>query len=189
MEPAAEQILARYCYVLSLFEEAYRNLSNAYQYSPLLIPNPKESVEELLAIPQDAWIDDLCAMSWLFYDRYHDRLSLPSVLNPTFKGCGAVSGSDADLIVDGCLIELKTTIEPEIKANTLWQLAGYVLLDFHDAYKICSVGTYLPRQGELFQWSIGDFLHQLTGNEAVSLAQLRQEFSMICQGALSDRKV
>jgi hypothetical protein len=185
LEPAAEQTLARCCYVLSLFEDAYRNLRNAYQYSPLLIPNPIESVEELLSIPQDAWIDDLCAMSWLFYDRYHNRLSLPSVLNPIFQGCGAVSGSDADLIVEGCLIELKATIEPEIKSNTLWQLAGYVLLDSHDAYKICSVGTYLPRQGELFQWSIGDFLHQLTGNEIVSLAQLRQEFSILCHDSLT----
>jgi hypothetical protein len=189
LEPAEEQILARYCYVLSLFEEAYRNLSNAYQYSPLLIPNPKESVEELLALPQDAWIDDLCAMSWLFYDHYQHLLSLPSVLNPIFKGNGAVSGSDADLIVDGCLIEIKTSIHPQIKANTLWQLAGYILLDSHDTYQICSVGTYLPRQGELFQWSLDDFLHRLTGDEIVSLAQLRREFSILCQDIQTGREV
>jgi hypothetical protein len=181
-----EKLLARYCYVLALFEQLYR--SNAsYQYSPLLIPGPKQSVDELLEIPTDAEIDDLCAMSWLFYDRYHDLLSLRSVLNPTLKRYGAVSESDVDLIVDKCLIEIKASIKPEIESPLLWQLAGYLLLDYKDRYKIRSVGIYMARQGKLFQWPIADFLCLLTGNDAVPLAQLRQEFRTLCRGVRSGR--
>ena len=183
-----EKLLARYCYVLSLFEQLYR--SNAsYQDSPLLKPAPKQSVDELLEIPEDAEIDDLCAMSWLFYDRHHDRLSLPSVLNPTFTRCGAVSESDADLIVDGCLVDIKASTKPEIKPLMLWQLAGYLLLDYNDKYNIHSVGIYMARQGELFQWPIADFLHRLIGENTIFLVQLRQEFRTLCQGIQPRRGV
>ncbi len=176
-----EKLLARYCYVLALFEQLCRDI-NSYLYSPLLMPWRKQSVDELLGIPTDAEIDDLCAMSWLFYDRYHDRLSLRSVLSPTFKECGVVSESDADLIVGRCLMEIKASIKPKITSLLLWQLAGYLLLDDKDKYKIRSVGIYMARQGKLLQWPIVDFLRQLTGNDVVSLAQLRQEFCMFCQG-------
>jgi hypothetical protein len=42
LEPEAERILARYCFVLSLFEEAFR--SDRYRDGPLLVPAPKRSV-------------------------------------------------------------------------------------------------------------------------------------------------
>jgi hypothetical protein len=181
LEDEQEKLLARYCYVLALFEQLYRDTASCL-YSPLLMPRRKQSVDELLAIPTDAEIADLCAMSCLFYDRYHDRLSLRSVLSPTFKECGVVSESDADLIVDRCLMEIKAGIKPEITPLLLWQLAGYLLLDNKDKHKIRSVGIYIVRQGKLLQWPTEDFLHLLTGNETVSLAQLRQEFRKLFQG-------
>ena len=176
-----EKLLARYCYVLALIEQLYRSYGT-YEYSPLLRPRPKQSVDGLLEIPTDAEIDDLCAMSWLFYDRYHDRLSLRSRLSPTLKRYGVVSESHADLIVDGCLIEIIASIKPEIKSSSLWQLAGYLLFDHNDKYKIRSVGTYMARQGKLLQWPIDDFLRLLTGKDTVPLAQLRQEFRVLCRG-------
>jgi hypothetical protein len=177
-----EKLLARYCYVLALFEQLYRNYRYPnYPYSPLQIPGPEQSVDELLEIPTNAEIDDLCTMSWSFYDRYHDRLSLHSVVNPTFKSCGVVSKSDADLIVDGCLIEIIASIKPGIKSSSLWQLAGYLLFDYYDKYEIRSVGTYMARQGKLLQWPIDDFLCLLTGNDTASLAQLRLEFRLLCR--------
>jgi hypothetical protein len=176
-----EKLLARYCYVLALFEDLYRS-KTSFQYSPLLRPRSKQSVDELLEIPTDAEIADLCAMSWLFYDRYHDRLSLRSVLSPTLERCGAVSECHADLIVDGCLIEIIASVKPEIESRSLWQLAGYLLLDNKDKYKIRSVGIYMARQGKLLQWQIDDFLRLLTGNDTVSLTQLRQGFPAWCRG-------
>ena len=183
-----EKLLARYCYVLALFEQLYRNRAS-FRYSPLLRPSPKQSVDELLEIPTSAEIKDLCAMSRLFYDRYHDRLSLRSVLNPVLNRCGAVTASYADLIVDGCLIEIIAGIKAKINSHSLWQLAGYLLLDYNDRYEIRSVGIYMARQGKLLQWPIADFLYLLTGNDTASLAQLRQEFWMMCHGVWLGRGV
>jgi len=186
LELAEERVLARYCFVLGLFEEIYR--SNRYLDGPLLVPAPRKNVDELLAIPEDAWVDDLCALSRLFYDKHSHLLSLPFTLNPTFVGSGDVGGADADLIVNGCLIEIKTTIGPKVDAKHLRQLVGYVLLDYDDARHIESVGIYMARQGELFTWPIADFLCQLTGDNTISLTQLRQEFRALFQTKQSRRR-
>ena len=174
-----EQTLDRFCIVLSLFEQVFR--SNAYVRGPLMLPVVKHSIEELLAIPQAVELDDLSAMFALFYDRCHDLLSHSRVLNPTFAGSLDVGGADADFIVDGCLIDMKATISPQIKADFLYQLAGYVLLDYNDTYHINSVGIYMARQRMLFSWPIAEFVYKLTGTDPASLGALRQEFRTLCQ--------
>ena len=85
------------------------------------------------------------------------------------------------MVVDGCLIDIKTSISPQIKAEYLYQLAGYLLLDYDDALHINSMGIYLARQGILFAWPVAEFLQKLTNDENVSLAKLRQEFQMLLQ--------
>ncbi len=179
LEQDEERVLARYCFVLALFEEVFR--TNRYRDSLLLMPAPRKSLDELLAISEDAWIDDLCALSTLFYDNYHHLLTQPHVLNPTFSGSPDVGGADADLVVDGCLIDIKTSISPQIKAEYLYQLAGYLLLDYDDKLQVGSVGIYMARQGILFTWPVVEFLRLLTGNGTDSLSQLRQEFRAICK--------
>jgi len=179
LEAEAEQALARYCFVLGLFEEVYR--SHRYMDGPLIVPAPRKSVEELLALPENAWIDDLCTVSTLFYDNYHQLLSLPFNLNPTFAGSSDVGGADADIIIDGQLIEIKASILPKISSSWLYQLVGYVLLDYDDHHHFHSVGIYMARQGLLLTWPLMDFVHLLTGNDQISLTQLRQEFRTVCQ--------
>ena len=179
LDAADEQVLDRFCFVLSLFEQVFR--SNAFVQGPLVQPTVKQSVEELLAIPQVAWLDDLGAMFTLFYDRYAHLLSRPAVLNPIFAGSVDIGGADADMIVDGCLIDIKASISPHIKADFLYQLAGYVLLDYHDTYHITSVGIYMARQGMLFPWPLAEFLQKLTGDGEHALNSWRQEFQALCQ--------
>lgn len=174
MEPEAEQELARYCFVLALFEEVFRTPN--WESGPLVIPSTKQSVEELLAVPEQAVIDDLCQLSALFYDRFHGLLTLPHVLNPTFKGSSDVAGADADLIVDGCLIDIKASVNSKINPEWLRQIVGYVLLDYDDTYQITSVGIYMARQGMLFTWPLADLLSQLIGDPAATVESLRQEF-------------
>src|SRR6266699_4730715 len=78
LECKAELSLARYCYVLALFEEVYRSgLAALIQRSPLFVPKTKQNVEELLDIPQAPWIEDLCDMSTLFCERYQELFSRP----------------------------------------------------------------------------------------------------------------
>jgi hypothetical protein len=179
LELQAEHLLDRYCFVLSLFEQAAR--SNTYLQGPLMQPTVKRSVEELLAIPQQSWIDDMGMLFNAFYDRYQHLLSLPHVLNPTFAGSGDVGGADADLVVDGCLIDIKTSIAPQLKADYLYQLAGYLLLDYDDQLHINAVGIYMARQAILFRWAVPEFLHVLTGDSRADLQTLRLQFRALCQ--------
>lgn len=180
-----ERTLDRLCIVLSLFEQVFR--TNTYIQGPLMQPTVKRSVEELLAIPQDAWLDDLSQLFNLFHTRQADLLSLPHILNPTFAGSHDVGGADADLIVDGCLIDIKTSISPQIRADYLYQLAGYLLLDYNDTFHINTLGIYMARQGVLLKWNGLEFLQKLTGDEQISLASLRREFRELCRRFTSSR--
>src|SRR5262249_46541666 len=130
-----EDMLNRQCIVLALYERFYREGSAAFAYSPLYRPQPKRTVAEMLAIAEDPWIADLGALSGAFFDRYSGLLSRPFTLNPTFDGSRDVGGADADLIVEGCLIDIKATSRPfENVRQLVYQLLGYTLLDYSDQY-------------------------------------------------------
>jgi hypothetical protein len=171
-----ECLLARYCFVLSLFEVMYRAGFDSLQNGPLLMPAPKRSVEELLDSISDEWAADLAALSWLFFDSCSHLLSRPAVLNPIFYGSRLVEGADADLVVDGCLIEVKASGRSELRTEWLRQLAGYLLLDLDDTYRITSLGIYMARQGMLLTWPVEQFISKLTGDSMTTLAALRQDF-------------
>jgi hypothetical protein len=181
LERVAERILVRYCYVLSLFEEVYH--SSFYLEGPLMMPTVKRSVKELLAIVEEPWVDDLCALSWLFYDQNSHLLSAQFTLNPIFAGGSDVGGADRDLIVDGCLIELKTSKQKTLNPLWLRQLAGYLLLDYTNQHKIESIGIYMARHGMLFAWLVPTFIRTLTGDHTVTLPELHKEFRAVCQEA------
>ena len=87
-----------------------------------------------------------------------------------------VDGADADLIVNGPLIEIKSTTPCAIRGDWLWQLLGYVLLDYSDQYRINSVGIYMARQGRLFTWDIEDAIRGLCSGEPPAIEELRTQF-------------
>lgn len=177
LPPDDEQLLCRYCYVLSLFEQVFRtSFDTILRSSPLFVPSIKQNVEALLAIPQEVCLDDVAAIFHLFYERYNTLLSKPHNLNPVFAGSLDVGGADGDLIVDGCLIDIKASISPKLTAEHLFQLAGYLLLDYDDVLHITSVGIYMARQGMLFTWPVEEFVSQLTGDRGVTMKELRREF-------------
>ena len=108
LEPGDEELLARYCIVLALFEEFERpGAARAYGSSPLLGVGSAPTVDGLLGIAERHWVDDLCRLSEAFFHAFDGRFSGDTVLNPTFQG--VTMGADADIIIDGCLMEFKTT--------------------------------------------------------------------------------
>ena len=179
LEREEEQVLARYCFVLALFEEVDRRMS--YRYSPLAFPRLRKNVDDFLAIPREEWIDDLCRLMNLFYEQFAHLLALPHVVNPTFQGCSDIGPSEADLIVDGCLITIKADVEERMRSVWLRHLAGCVLLDYDDLFHINSVGTYLVRRGKLLRWPLDEFLRLLSGEATMSISTLRKEFHTRCQ--------
>ncbi len=171
-----EDKLNRYCYILALYDQLFR--AGPTINSPLY-GRPIEGAEELLTIPSSEAVNDMRVLSWKFYDDFQHLFSLPFVLNPTFEGSVKIGGADADLIVDGTLIDIKTTKKREIDRDWLWQIMGYVLLDYSDTYKITSIGLYLTRQGMLLKWDMREVLAFLYKGKPKSLEQLRDEFKEI----------
>jgi hypothetical protein len=117
-------------------------------------------------------------LSQMAHARWKDVLGTQKRLNPTFEGSADVGGADADLIVGRCLWDVKTTVLPAIERQTLYQLLGYLLLDYSDKHRIREVGFYFSRQGAFKKWPIGELLHSLSEGRysEVSLPTLRKHF-------------
>ena len=188
LESEAEQEMARLCYVLALFETVYRGGGRGAAYGSLFTLPEMRTVADLLAAVETAWVDDICQLQDLFMQQHQDLLTQPFVLNPKFGlGSDAIGGADADLIVDGCLIEIKTTKQSAVDPVSLRQLAGYTLLDWQDTQRIQAVGLYLSRHGLLVRWPLDEFFGVLAGDPTVTVAGLRQEFEAVVLGALDAR--
>ena len=187
LERVDEEILARYCITLAYFEQVYRRGGASSSDSPLFLldhPSPVKSVDRLLALAQPHWIADLCNLSWAFYDRYAELLTLPTVLNPKFLGSPDVGGADADLIIDGCLIDIKTKMNPMDKlAPVLYQLLGYALLDYADVHEIQEVGIYFARQAVLVRWALTDLIRVLGRGDMPTIESLREQFEHVAQSS------
>jgi hypothetical protein len=77
---------------------------------------------------------------------------LPAILNPTFAGSAKVGGADADLVLGDTLVEIKTSTDVQKRfRDILYQLLGYVLLDYPDEHSIRSVSVYFARHR--WQWT------------------------------------
>ena len=73
---------------------------------------------------------------------------------------------DADLVAGGLLIELKTTIKkPSLGVTDLWQILGYVFMDYVDGFAVTDVALFSARYGYLAQWNL-DVLLPAAGRTA-----------------------
>jgi hypothetical protein len=185
-EPPDEEALSSCCYVLALFEQVRRNPTNINL--ELYRLGPASTFARLLQLAAPSWVDDLCRLSWAFYDRHAELCSRAAALNPTFDGSRDIGGADADLIVDGCLLEVKTTTNAaRTVRESLRQLLGYVLLDYSDHYQIREVGFYLARQAVIVRWPLEQFLRSISGGGSSPLPDLRKRFQEVVVSAREER--
>ena len=96
-------------------------------------------------------------------------------MNPTFEGSRDVGGANGDLIVNGCLWDIKTTLNKRAKGVWLYQLLGYVLLDYRDEHEIDHVGFLFPRQAASVCWNLQNLANELSGIQEVPITDMRQE--------------
>ena len=148
LEPDDEDRLCRYCYNMALLEMFAR--APIYEL-PEDLQGEFDDVECLVRKPPAPMIDDIKAQNARYRTAMSDFLNKPATLNPTFQGSLDVDGADADLLVDGCLIELKSS-RKRLDSNDIRQVLGYCLLDYDDERGITSFTIYRTRYGVSHYW-------------------------------------
>ena len=183
-----QDALPRSCYLAALFTEVYR--SGAIWPGSLLSQVTKRTtLDQLLGLVPNAAVEDLEAMLGVAREVLVPVILArggPLAIGPVFDGSRWVS-ADADIISAGLLLDVKTTVGTKRKdgsrydsldRRTLYQLLGYLLFDFSDAYSIKEIGLYSARFGRLTTWPVADVLAELASSEA-SLADLRRRCELV----------
>jgi hypothetical protein len=172
--------LASICWALALLTEMFRNPVAAIRGPLERFQGRRASAEELLGLASSAALGQLAAFREVFAStllpqlaHWHGRW----VLGPEFTGSALIK-SDADLIAAGLLIDLKTDSKLSLGVTTIFQVIGYTLLDFDDAYKLTEVGIFSARYAYLTIWDIGALFDELAAHH-VDLPTVRQEFRQL----------
>jgi hypothetical protein len=180
-----EERFARACYALALYTEVFR--AGLLPGSRLLTLRRGAGLEDLLGLANAEEVADLVALTTAAR-----RVLLPALaarggplhLGPTFAGSLDVGGADADAVVGRLLIDWKVALGDRRRDGsrrcsldliTVQQLLGYLLLDYHDTYRIDALGLYAARYSYLATWPVGELLAELAGGP-VDLAEVRAEF-------------
>jgi hypothetical protein len=176
---ADPESLARACWVFSLLTEVFRVGQVAAASGPLSrFLEGRAAADALLALAPPAALDQLAAFREVYETVLIPVLALRPgrwYLGPTFTGSRLVR-ADADLIAAGLLIDLKTAAaKPSLGLKEAFQVIGYALLDFDDAYQLDVVGIFSARYAYLATWDLRELLDRLAGH-AVSLPTTRDEF-------------
>ncbi|MGW4371355.1 hypothetical protein ACWEKT_37520 [Nocardia takedensis] len=185
LSPDAFTEVARASWALALCTELYRN-PFVFPNSPLAEPIRRGTftVDTLLAIAPDDAVTQLRSLYTLAVTALEEFWSVPTqkvVLGPTFTASKLCS-ADADLIVDGTLIELKARLgaankktgqrSDSLALTDIYQMIGYALFDTTDVFGIHTVAFYSARYGTLHRWTLRGLLDTLAG-ESVDLAAER----------------
>ncbi len=169
-----ERTLARICLVLSVFESFRRSGGKGWppSFSDGSLP---QDASGLLDMIPDSWVGEVAELARAFVDSHSDWRGKPAMLNPVLAGSRYVGGADADIVMDGCLWEIKTTFLRKAPGKWFFQLLGYVLLDFENALSIDRVGLLFPRQDAEISWPLSRLIQELSGQPHLSLPDLRGE--------------
>jgi hypothetical protein len=163
------------CLIFSYFDEIFRSRTTPdILFSASLKRWPAESFVKNV---RQTTVDDICQLSKLFIQSSTKIIDSGTiVLNPVFSGSRDVGGADADLIIDACLWEVKTTIKPMSFKKWPYQLLGYNFLDYENEFKLKSVGIYLSRQQRWISWPLEDLIRILAGDTKISIDEWRARF-------------
>lgn len=188
-----EEDLARMLLAAAWYQVACRT-SIGFAYTPLFITACEDpdsfTLQRLLHLPYQDLVADVVAQLHKAADGPLRSLrtgtsSADCTSGPTFAGVNI--SADADLIVDGLLLDFKSTRHAHtLPKHTAWQLLGYLLLDTHDRYRIDTLGLYLTRSAALVSWPVADYL-SLLGARRRSLTEFREVLAELLAGCEADR--
>jgi hypothetical protein len=171
-----EEAVARLCFVAAFFEEIYRT-GQIRRSSMFAGATSTTRLADLTAAVPGYVVADLESQRRLAGEPLAPFRALPGPhkrCGPVFAGSADIGGADADYVLGGLLLDCKAARNPRrLGREELYQLAGYLLLDYDDHFGIDRVGFYLSRQGGLITWPVGEFLRRLGAR--LSLPRLRGE--------------
>lgn len=183
----APEELLRACWAFALSVEVYR-IGMVPPGSPIapLVGRGTFTLSDLLGIATEEALRELGCLHAVACAHLYPAIPYPAermAIGPTFDG-SSLCAADADLIIDGLLMDIKTRQGPKnkstgVRADTVsladvYQLLGYVLFDHSDEYAIDSVGYYSGRYGNLTTWPLDRFLDSLAGRP-VEVAEARAQ--------------
>ena len=172
--------LASVCWALAVLTEMFRNPMVAMLGPLERFQGHRASVSELLGLASPAALGQLAAFREVFASTLLPKLSDQRgrwVLGAEFTGSSLIK-ADADVITAGLLLDLKTDSKFSLGVATVFQVLGYALLDFDDAYQLANVGTFSARYAYLATWDIGALFDELAGRH-VDPVSIRQEFRQL----------
>jgi len=157
--------LAESSYALAIFEQCFRSSINPEW--PVVVLGKRANLADVLNTAPPGVIDDLEELARLLIGSQPELFAASSYFfNPRFGiGSQMLDGADADLIVDGRLIEIKTNRTAKIEQKDLWQIVGYALSDFDEQFSISEVGIYFSRHGIQIIWKLDDLIELLAGEK------------------------
>lgn len=189
-EPAAlaDGVVTRLCFVAAQYERVFRE-ARITRDSLLARADELTTLTGLKTEVPGYVLDDIAEQLALAEEPFLNLRALPAaqkVCGPTFAGSADIGGADADFILGGLLLDCKATINPRnLGPQEVYQLAGYLLLDYDDAFGIDRVGFYLSRQGGMRTWEVAEFLTLLGAKQP--LPQLRAAFKRHLRAAAANR--
>jgi hypothetical protein len=165
LDDDAEEWLARACWLLAQLEAARRRGMHD-PAGPLYAGHP--GGRAVMAAATTESVADLVALAGAAADgAFAGYRAVPVadvVAGPSPSGSGDVRGADGDLLIERCLVEVKTVGSlARIRRQDLLQIALYVLLDYDDHLAIEQVALYLGRHALLVTWDVRDYLSILSG--------------------------
>jgi hypothetical protein len=177
------ELLARSCWALALLSEVYRGGPPVVMGGPLgQFRGRKAAGQELLALCPPAGLDQLAQFRQVFEMTLMPQLATrPGLwaIGPTFIGSELIN-ADADLVAGGLLLDLKTSSKSSLAVTDLFQVIGYALLDFEDAYRVAELGIFAARYGYLAAWELDDLLDALAGRE-MHISAVRDKFRRLLE--------
>ena len=182
---AEADLLNRTCWGLALLTEVYRRGPDIAAAGPIG-RLPHKRAESLLRAAPEAGLDQLAALRQVMESELLPAIAARTglwAIGPVFAGSAIMAG-DADLVAGGVLTELKTTTKkPSLGVTDLWQVLGYVLMDYINEFAITDIALFSARYGCLARWNLDELLQQLAG-KPVTAAALRAEFRSLLEACL-----
>jgi len=167
-----ETELVELCGVLALYEQ----VDVSRKPLPITEVPARASLDELRSWIGPDVVADVIRMTVLFCERFPRDLFTGPVLVEVNLHPG-----QADLILGGLLLELKTVVSPLISDDYAYTLLAYALMA-DDALPagtgITHVGWYFARHGTPWIYTVDDFISAFAG-ERVSLQAAAAEFKVL----------